>query len=510
MFEETIKEGKEMKEKSSGDFEQFLIDNRSRVNKYLNMALWFFIATGPAIALGVKVNYFPDITYLSCAIITGLCLALALVHYLLYKHRPKETYTGLFALTALDILLVYMSYVHVKICLTWFLVPLLSLLFCDRLYFWYALILNYVLMFLSTWVTSEYAIIARGDYEHATAYFADIIGGYTIETFILFAAGNAALKLTMTYFRELFSQNALIKAHEKNMTEKMEILDSMAEIYDNVNLLDFREQTEMSLRNNNSTKFDIDLGNQTHTIMNQKQKTMVTPDHLEAYMNFTNLSTIRTRLAKKKIISADFIDVINGWFRAQFITVDATEDGIPNSVIYTTQNVDEEKRREENLIRISMTDELTRLFNRRSYEEDLQQIRGGALPDTFVLFSVDVNGLKAVNDSKGHAAGDELIIAAAGCFAQAVGSLGKTYRTGGDEFMAILYTEDPEYIRKTIKENAENWHGVYNEEITMSIGYATVSANPEATVDRLEYLADADMYREKDKYYRAKGIERRR
>ena len=62
--------------------------------------------------------------------------------------------------------------------------------------------------------------------------------------------------------------------------------------------------------------------------------------------------------------------VVSGWFRAQYITVDSTLDGIPNVIIYVTRNVDEEKRREEHLIRISMTDEMTRLFNRRCYEED--------------------------------------------------------------------------------------------------------------------------------------------
>ena len=38
--------------------------------------------------------------------------------------------------------------------------------------------------------------------------------------------------------------------------------------------------------------------------------------------------------------------VVSGWFRAQYITVDSTLDGIPNVIIYVTRNVDEEKRRQ--------------------------------------------------------------------------------------------------------------------------------------------------------------------
>ena len=179
-------------------------------------------------------------------------------------------------------------------------------------------------------------------------------------------------------------------------------------------------------------------------------------------------------------------------------------------VIYTTRNVDEEKRREEHLIRISMTDEMTRLYNRRCFDDDLKEIRESTLSDDFAIFSVDVNGLKKVNDTLGHAAGDELIKGAADCLALSVGKKGKVYRTGGDEFMAIVHTDGPEEIRRTIKKKAAEWHGVYSDEVTVSIGYASHSANPEASVDELEHIADADMYAEKGKYYKERGIDRRR
>ena len=294
------------------------------------------------------------------------------------------------------------------------------------------------------------------------------------------------------------------------MEEKMELLDSMAEIYDNVNLIDFVDNTEMSLRDEKQEKHGINMNAQTHTLMNQKIRNLVMPDMVDEFLTFTNIKTVRARLSQKKLISADFIDVIAGWFRAQYITVDSTLDGIPNKVIYTTRNVDEEKRREEHLIRISMTDDMTRLFNRRCFDEDLGQIRNGELAEDFVLFSIDVNGLKTVNDTKGHAAGDELIKGAADCLALSVGKKGKVYRTGGDEFMAVVHTDDPEGLRTLIKEKSKDWHGIYTDEITMSIGFASHKDKPTATIDELEHIADADMYAEKEKYYKERGIDRRR
>lgn len=294
------------------------------------------------------------------------------------------------------------------------------------------------------------------------------------------------------------------------MQEKMEILDSMAEIYDNVNLINFINSTEMSLRDDTLVEKAIDMTAQDHTKMTQNLKKSIMPDQIESFWKFTTITTVRARLTHKKIITDEFIDIEKGWFRAQYIAVDVTADGIPNIVIFTTRNIDEEKQREEHLIRISMTDELTRLFNRRCYDEDISIYREHGLNNGFVLFSIDVNGLKNTNDTKGHAAGDELIKSAADCLAASVGSKGKAYRTGGDEFLAIVHTDTPENILTRIRDKSNEWHGIYVDHLSMSIGYAAYSDNEGASIDDLEHIADSKMYEDKTKYYRENGIDRRR
>ena len=134
------------------------------------------------------------------------------------------------------------------------------------------------------------------------------------------------------------------------------------------------------------------------------------------------------------------------------------------------------------MIRLSMTDEMTRLYNRRCYEEDLEEYRLKGAPEDLVIFSIDVNGLKTVN----------------------------VYRTGGDEFMAIVSVKNPNSIREEIKKKASEWHGMHTEEMTMSIGYAQAQSHKSASIDDLERIADADMYSEKEKFYKERGIDRRR
>lgn len=499
-----------MQTKISAEYEEFLKANRIKVNRYMNRVLWIFIFAGPAIALARKAGLFLEIKYITCLIISVGMAILAAIHRFLCNKFPGKAIAFIFALTTYDVLLLYMTCHNVGIYICWFVVPLLSLLFCEKYMYFYASGLNYILLLISLWYNAPYFANVRSDYDTPLAYFIDKTCGFTIELIIMFISGFIIGRLTLGYFKNLHSQKIVIKEQKKSMNEKMGILDSMAEIYDHVNLIDFVNNTEMSLRDPSQTKHVIDLNNQTQTLMNQQIDDKILPEQLQGFMEFTNIKTVRSRLANKKVISAEFIDVESGWFRAQYITVDSGLDGIPNLVIYTIRNVDEDKRREENLIKISMTDEMTRLYNRRSYDEDLNNLRKEGLDPNFVLFSIDINGLKRANDTNGHAAGDELIKAAAICLSSVAGPNGKVYRTGGDEFMIITSIETPDTLKIAIKEKTKKWKGIYTQNLALSVGYASLKETPGASIDDLEHLADSQMYKDKEKFYKENGIDRRR
>ena len=490
-------------------FKEFLINNRIKINHYLNKILWFFVITGPAIAMGVKLDIFPYISYNTCFLISLLMIILSAIHLFLLTWIPKAVFTSLFAITALDILLVYMDFAHVRVYMTWFLVPLLSIPLCSKGIYFYALSVNYILMFCSAWVNAPYYSSKSYSFDTELSYFLDVFCGFTIENIIMAGAGYLIVKIALEHYETLFNQQELIRAKEHSENEKMEILNSMAEIYDKVNLIDFNDSSEMSLRDDKQVKHSIDMEKQTHTLMNQRLINQIMPDQLESFLNFTNIRTVRKRLTNKKIISADFIDIFSGWFRASYITVNKDVSGVPDIVIYTIRNVDDEKKREENLIRLSMTDEMTRLFNRRCYDDDLNKYKDGNIEEDFVFFSIDVNGLKKVNDTIGHLGGDELIKGTADCLSLSIREFGRNYRTGGDEFMAIVHTLDPEKIREQILKKASEWHGIYSDELSLSVGYATYKEHKGISIFELEQLADVDMYREKRKYYKSKGIDRR-
>ena len=98
------------------------------------------------------------------------------------------------------------------------------------------------------------------------------------------------------------------------------------------------------------------------------------------------------------------------------------------------------QRRVDQLAAQARTDTLTRLGNRRAFEDDLGATIAlrAETAQPFTLLAIDLDGLKKINDRAGHPAGDMQIRKVADCLREVVGPDGGVYRTGGDEFMVIL------------------------------------------------------------------------
>lgn len=176
-----------------------------------------------------------------------------------------------------------------------------------------------------------------------------------------------------------------------------------------------------------------------------------------------------------------------------------------------TRQIDEEKKNVQKWIHKSNTDELTGFLNRHAYEDEMTVLKKKILDENFVYVSADVNGLKVVNDSLGHEAGDELIIGACECMRKCFGAYGNLYRTGGDEFVALIYIDDEKLkeVKKQLEEITANWHGKYNDHLAISCGYVTQRQADRLSIHQIAILADKKMYEAKTKYYLKAGIDRR-
>lgn len=168
-----------------------------------------------------------------------------------------------------------------------------------------------------------------------------------------------------------------------------------------------------------------------------------------------------------------------------------------------------EKYEKEKYIYTSNTDELTKCYNRRAYDSDMENLD---LNTEWIYISLDLNGLKKANDTLGHSAGDELICAASNCMKFAFASYGKIYRIGGDEFVVLIQesVSNIDSILQVFDTTIHDWHGKYSNSISVSYGVVKSTEQDFDSIHSVSKLADERMYKSKSEYYNISGNDRRR
>jgi diguanylate cyclase (GGDEF)-like protein len=166
---------------------------------------------------------------------------------------------------------------------------------------------------------------------------------------------------------------------------------------------------------------------------------------------------------------------------------------------------EEELRRSAELLQnLSLIDELTQLRNRRGFFELAQQALKVAQREHYAMgvFFMDLNGLKRINDTLGHQAGDQALRDTAEVLRDTFRSSDILARIGGDEFVAMAHvhsTQDLHALAGRLREHLQTFNQTHRRPypLNISVGMTLVDIPTEEDLESLLARADAAMYEEK-------------
>lgn len=166
-------------------------------------------------------------------------------------------------------------------------------------------------------------------------------------------------------------------------------------------------------------------------------------------------------------------------------------------MVGVSRNIENRKKYEREVLYLSYHDQLTGLYNRRFYEEELKRIN---TEDNYPISLVmaDVNGLKLTNDAFGHSLGDRLLITFAEILRQECRSGDVIARIGGDEFVLLLPRTGALQVEKIVDRirNIVSRTMIDKVMLSVSFGWKTKYTSEEEFENIYKTAEDA-MYRSK-------------
>lgn len=158
------------------------------------------------------------------------------------------------------------------------------------------------------------------------------------------------------------------------------------------------------------------------------------------------------------------------------------------------------EKEKEQLAEDAQLDELTQLYNRRSFREMTQSASVDANVKTLSLIMIDVDYFKQYNDTYGHGKGDDVLREVAHCMKSAANENVLSFRYGGDEFVSMCQNmsekEVENYIQNLIahlsQQKIKHSESLCGDEVTLSIGYSYHIRKKEKALDTIQMMSEAD------------------
>ncbi|ATC93717.1 sensor domain-containing diguanylate cyclase [Pseudoalteromonas tunicata] len=289
------------------------------------------------------------------------------------------------------------------------------------------------------------------------------------------------------------------KLLEKQLHEKQALLDT---VLNNIDAYIYMKNSDAQFLYANKKTAKL-FGQKPQTLLGKTAEQCLGE---EASVDFNQLDKQVLTLGKKVSGQEQFIDEYGEtrYYWTTKVPLKNSENEVVSFVGMSTDTTEIIKLKEQ-YRRLASIDELTQLANRRSFttqgnSELARFLRHGC---KFVILLLDLDYFKNINDSFGHAVGDEVLIAVSNCFVDTVRELDFVSRIGGEEFAIILPKTDvkaayviAERIRNNIKKIIVNTPFCQVKNLSISIGLSIVKAE-DSELDHILLRADKALYEAK-------------
>lgn len=266
---------------------------------------------------------------------------------------------------------------------------------------------------------------------------------------------------------------------------------------------------EYSLDNQYQVLKEIRHGDRFFERTLQEAKSAIIPEDQERFLGIVNKDNLINEISKGNIVKVTYRLIIDG--KPEFVELSAMKlSSDASHIILAVTSIDSWKKKEDEYNKklnqeklLARTDALTNTLNKFAYKEIEKKINKEIKNDSIDEFSVfvfDINNLKTINDTLGHAAGDKYIKSAKRLIKK-IFKQDDLYRIGGDEFTLILNNSDY-YIRDFLYEkiNLENQKNKSLNKVTVAVGMADYNKDTDSSLADVFKKADDRMYEYKKKF----------
>jgi len=225
--------------------------------------------------------------------------------------------------------------------------------------------------------------------------------------------------------------------------------------------------------------------------------TLVHPDDRERVARFVAEAGLRPGVTPAETWRVRHRD--GTWLYSETVAANLLEDPNVRGLVLNTRDVSDRKELEEQLVHQAFHDGLTGLANRTLFAERVEHALARSGPGDLAILFIDLDDFKNVNDSLGHAAGDQLLVAAARRLQGCLRPADTAARLGGDEFAVLLErvtdAEAAETVAGRILDTLHKPFGLNGRTIPIKSSIGVAVAQPGALdVDELLRNADVAMY----------------